>query len=249
MAQGATPLEPMTSLAHLRRGADAFAALLEAGDLAAAVPSCPGWDLRALAHHLGNVHRWARGAVREGHPRTPEVDAPAAGPALVDWYRGCADALVTTLQEVDPGAEAWAFGPRPHLASFWHRRQALEAAVHLWDARQSQGEPGTIDAELAVDGVDEAVTMMFPRQVRLERIPPLEHSLALVAPHDVRWVLAGDGTGEASSPGATAEATVRGAPDALLLLVWRRLGLDDPRLSVDGDPAAAGSVLAAGITP
>ena len=40
-----------------------------------------------------------------------------------------------------------------------------------------------------------------------------------------------------------------GPADALALLLWGRIGLDDPRLNVTGDRSAAAAVLAAGIVP
>ena len=46
-----------------------------------------------------------------------------------------------------------------------------------------------------------------------------------------------------------AEATVSGPASALYLLLWRRTGLDDPRLTITGDESAARSVLGAAIVP
>ena len=88
--------------------------------------------------------------------------------------------------------------------------------------------------------------MFFPRQVRLQRIAPLHSSLAVRADGGGRRVLAGDGTGVSDGP---ADAEVSGPAELLVLLLWGRLGLDDPRLNLTGDRAAATTVLAAGIVP
>ena len=88
--------------------------------------------------------------------------------------------------------------------------------------------------------------MFFPRQVRLGRTAPLSTSLAVRPDGHDRLVLAGDGT--AAHPGPAA-AEVAGPAEVLLLLLWGRLGLDDPRLQVSGDRGAAASVLAARIVP
>ena len=32
--------------------------LFATAELGAAVPSCPGWSVRDLVVHLGNLHRW-----------------------------------------------------------------------------------------------------------------------------------------------------------------------------------------------
>jgi uncharacterized protein (TIGR03083 family) len=264
MTTGWTPLTTEQALVFLERSMDRFAGTLSAGDPAVAVPTCPGWDLRTLGHHLGNVHRWARGAIVEGHPDTAEVDAPADPQALVAWYRECADGLLDTLRTVDVDQPCWAFGPKPRTARFWFRRQAHETAMHAVDAALAQGGPAPgLDPVLALDGIDEVAGMLFPRQVRLRRTAALTRSLAVVPPGAIpaegdggesgqpgpRWVLAGDGTGPASSPDATADVEVRGPADLLLHLLWRRLPADDPRLRVVGDRSALDAVLGVAITP
>ncbi len=233
-------------LSQLDRATDRFARVLAEGDLDAPVPPCPGWRLADLGAHLGEIHQWADHAVVAGNPDAVLSPAPSDRAGLVEWYRQSAQALLGTLQQTDPATPAWGFGPKPRTAAFWFRRQAHEATLHLWDAVASQGERLPVDGELAEDGIDEVVTVFFPRQVRLGRIPALEHSLAL-AGGDRRWVLAGDGS--ARPPQATVEATVGGPAEALLLLVWGRIGLDDPRLSLTGDRDAALAVLSAGLTP
>jgi uncharacterized protein (TIGR03083 family) len=258
-----TPLSPADALPRLEAAMATFAATLadDAADLAAAVPTCPGWDLRALAHHLGNVHRWARGAIVEGHPDTAEVEAPTDRSALVAWYTDCAGQLLETLRAVDPQQPCWALGPKPRTASFWHRRQLHETTMHAEDAALAAGRPvPVIDPVVALDGLDEVAGMFFPRQVRLARIAPLTRSLAVVptddlaGPTGLRWVLAGDGTGTDAGPGDTApgaapDVEVRGPAEALLALLWHRTGPDDARLTVGGDPVALRDVLAVALTP
>lgn len=256
MSRSWTPLAPADALPHLEHAVGAFAGTLAAGELGAAVPTCPGWDLRALACHLGNVHRWARGAIREGHPDTAGVDAPGGRQALVAWYQDCAAGLLDALRTVDPAQPCWTFGPKPRTASFWFRRQAHETTVHHQDAVLAGGGPTPVlDPVLALDGVDEVVTVFFPRQVRLARIGALTRSLALVpgdpisAADGARWVVAGDGVGPGSAPDAPADVTVAGPAQALLELLWRRCTPDDPRLQVIGDRAALDAVLGVALTP
>lgn len=83
--------------------------------------------------------------------------------------------------------------------------------------------------------------------MRLNRIPPLSAALALQAEGlNHRWVLAGDGVGPHDGP---ADAEVSGQAAVLALLVWGRVTLDDPRLRLTGDRAAAAAILSAGIVP
>ena len=116
--------------------------------------------------------------------------------------------------------------------------------MHRWDLGAALGRDLGYPAELAVDGVDEVVTMFFPRQVRLRRIPPLTP-------------VAGRRRSTTARPGccaATALArstgpptpTVTGPADALVLLLWGRLPLDDPRLTVTGSARRGRAVLSRG---
>ena len=252
-------MEPLVGLAHTRAGMDEIRAALADGDLAAAVPACPGWTLDDLVRHVGGIHRWVWGAVVEGHPDTELPAGPAGRAPLIDWYDEGAGRLLDVLVTADPDAPCWTFGPKPSSVRFWFRRQAHEHAVHAVDAAASQARTLPLDPELALDGVDEVVRMFFPRQVRLGRMPPLTRSLALrpvgagAGPdgEDGVRVLVGSGLAAevaALGPGS-ADATVSGPAEALYLLAWRRIGLDDDRLTLIGDPAAARAVLAAAIIP
>lgn len=225
-----------------RAEAEAFGRVLETGDLDAPVPACPGWTLTDLTAHLGGVHRWARGAILTG-PGPDEHPIPAGRDAIVAWFAEGAAALHQTLSEADPDAPCWAFAD-PKVVGFWMRRQAHETCVHRWDAESSQGTPGPIDGALALDGVHEVADMFFPRQVQLGRIPPLQRSLRLSPDEGDARTLAGDG-----SPVDDVDAELAGPAEALVLLLWGRAGVDDPRLRLTGSRAAAEEVLGAGITP
>lgn len=131
------------------------------------------------------------------------------------------------------------------------RRQAHETAMHAFDAASSQRAAAGLDPRLALDGIDEVVRMLFPPQVRLERMERLTGSLAL-EPLDApgaRFVLASDGAGPESAPDAPAQASIRASAQELLLLLWGRLELGAARASVEGDREAANRILSARLTP
>ena len=230
--------------AHLERDARAVIEDLRAADLDAAVPSCPGWTIRDLGRHLGAVHRWALEIVRTGRPGD-EPAGPQEREALVAWMEQGAAALLDAVRTADPEAPTWTFGPEPRRASFWSRRQAHETSMHLVDARQSVGDVHLVDAVMASDGINEVVTVFFPRQVRLGRLPPLAHGIRLTTTDGSResFVLAGDGT----HPASGIHATITGSAADLLLALWGRAGFGP--LTVDGDPALVRTVLRSGITP
>lgn len=235
--------------AHLVDRQEAFAAALAGGDLDAPVAACPGWVLRDVAWHLGTVHRWVVGAITQGRPLELEETGPVDRVALVDWYRAAAHDLADLLARTPDDTPCWHFGPTPRTARFWSRRQAHETAMHALDATLAVGGPAAYPAALALDGVDEVVTVFFPRQVSLGRTAVLTRSLA-VAPDEadgVRWVLSGDGT--APLHDGPAGATLRGPAAVLLQVLWKRLPPDVPQVSVEGDPGAVEAVLAARLTP
>lgn len=217
---------------HLERDARALGDLLRSHDLATPVPTCPGWTLADLARHVGGTHRWAADILRSGAV-VPERE-PVGDPC--DWYDAGWPGLLDAIDGADPAAECWSFGPRPRLAGFWTRRQAHETALHLWDARAALDQDCSVDEQLADDGIDEVLTVFFPREVSRGRCPSLEGAVALVH-HGGRHVV---GAGDPS-------VTLSGAPLPLLLLLWGRGGLDG--LDVRGDLAAAQSFAALPMTP
>jgi uncharacterized protein (TIGR03083 family) len=242
-------IAPEDFVAHLQGAAARFAAVLADADLRTPVPACPGWDLRALAGHLGGIHRWARRTIVEGRPTDEGGEGPADPGELRAWFETGARELAATLRSTDPATPCWTFGPSPRTAAFWARRQAHETTVHAWDAEQAVSwQPSWPDHELVLDGIDEVVSMFVPRQIRLRRLAPIPHVVELRVSEDpARWrlpTLMDDGGGTARPA-----AVVRAPPRTMLLLLWRRVGVDHPEVRIEGDVEAARAVLASPLTP
>ncbi|WGX95599.1 maleylpyruvate isomerase family mycothiol-dependent enzyme [Nocardioides sp. L-11A] len=203
-----------------------FAEVLSTGDLAAPVPTCPGWTLADLGEHTRWVHAWAAHAVTDGNP---DGDTPAAGSGrepLVAGYRAAAAHLVDVLRRTSPDAPAWAFGPESR-AGFWRRRQVHEVTVHLYDALAAVGRTDAwrLSPELGWDGVDEVVTLFYPRQVRLGRTAPLSAPVRLTATDLDRSLVL--------EPDAAGEPVALTAPAAeLLLMLWGRRPASAPAAQV-----------------
>lgn len=220
------------------RETSAFLTVLEHCELDAPVRSCPDWHVAGLAAHLGGVHRWARNAVVERAMR--EDPSPSLGDrqALVAWYALCAEQLIDALRATPAGTPCPGFGARPRTVDFWVRRQAHESAVHRWDADLASGSQPVLDPELSADGVGEVIEVLLPRQIHLGRTPPPLTSVSLERTDGPeRWTV---GQGESV-------ATVRADAGTLLLVLWRRCGLDVT--DVQGDVAAATALLSDRLTP
>ncbi len=236
------PLTPADFLTGLEADVAAITEHLLCGDLMAAVPACPGWDLGDLGSHLGVTHRWATAALSSSTP--PDEEPPPGRGELPEWFAEGGRRLVRALRDVDPDQPCWGFGPKPRTAAFWLRRQAHETSVHAWDAASALGSAARIDARLAADGVDEVATMFYPRQVRLGRREPLGTAVTLTCSDVGSTVVLGEGE---------PVAEVRAAAELLQLGLWRRLRLADliaaGAVQVIGDERAAVQVLGEPLVP
>jgi len=214
-----------------------FLATIPLVDPAARVPWCGRWRVTDLVVHLARIHHWAAGQARR-RQETPLGRGPFV---LVDLYRGCAAELLGTLEELGPDAAAWTLDGNGS-ASFWHRRQTHETLVHLWDLRTAGGLGLDVAAEVWADTVDEVVTVMQPRQVRLGRMPPLPAPVELAASDAGRTWRLGDARGPAV-------AQLRAPASVLALILWGRSSPDDPDVEVSGYGSVLRAALSEPLTP
>ncbi len=233
-------------LSALRQRQQQFLASIPLVDEATPVPWCGRWRVRNLVEHLGRIHHWAAGQARR-QQETPLGKGPFD---LIEFYSTNADELFDTLTALDPGARAWTLldqGVAPDQQSgtvaFWHRRQALETLVHLWDLRTAGGLDFDPGSDEWLDCLDEVVTVMHPRQLRLNRIAPPQVRVRFRATDaSADHVLAG-------SPAEGDEVVLAGPVRSLALLGWGRLAPTDPSVRITGDRDALAAVVAAGFTP
>jgi uncharacterized protein (TIGR03083 family) len=129
------------------------------------VPSCPDWKADDLLWHLGKVQYFWGTVVAdqvdgdEAEKRTPA--RPAGRPGLLDFYRRASDRLTGALTGADPASPAWTWS-EDQTVGFIQRRQAHEALIHRVDAELTAGRRRTpMDQELAADGVDETLRVMY----------------------------------------------------------------------------------------
>jgi uncharacterized protein (TIGR03083 family) len=221
-------------------------------DLTAAVPSCPGWTVTDLVRHVAEVYLHKVECIRrrsapEQWP--PDLSGEESLPLLDRAY---AD-LVAEFDRHSPGDAAYTWHEPDQTVGFWIRRMAQETVIHRIDAELALGEePAPIPADLAVDGVDEVLTLFlgYISQRWSEEFGP---ELKEAAGRPVRvttdggsWLVKATAAGvhvEATDamwgPGAVVAdpaATVTGPPDAVLRWLWARGGDDEVRF--DGGPEA-----------
>lgn len=222
-------------LGELRRDRERLAALPIAG-LGAGVAACPGWDVAALLVHLSRVHRWATARVAADVGAEVRFPArPEAGVDVLRWTLEGLAALIDVLSSLDLEEQCGSFaGTVPRW--WWLRRQAIETALHRWDAQQAVGlDPHPTSPEVATVGIAEwcelqamrwpTLTSDLTGTVHLHATDGEGEWLIEVRPDAFTWT-------EGHHKG---DVAVRGTRSDLLLLLWSRLGSDS--LEVFGDSA------------
>lgn len=226
----------------------AFEEAAGSGDgLAAEVPSCPGWTVLNLVHHVGAVYRSVRSHVSRGITARPESSGAAGeeelprGTDAIEWWADEYRQLMTLLDALDPHMPAWNWAPQSKQVAFWHRRMAHETAVHRWDAQTAVGQVEPIEAKLAIDGVTEVLDTRLPAGRR--RGPVDRSGVARLVATDVdqQWLVRVRGEGVALLDTDTwldhddhhARVLARGTASDLNLALFGRVPFDV--LEVAGD--------------
>jgi uncharacterized protein (TIGR03083 family) len=222
--------------ANSERLADAAAA----AGTDAAVPTCPGWSVKDLLDHCLRGDEWARTIVEHGKEGNTdrvlpgEPDPALQGDALVESFRAGARSLVDALGSVTPDTPVWTFSSTNRTASFWQRRRSQETSVHRFDAEATAGTPSPIDAALAVDGIDEFLTVFLPRLA--DNFGEVGDATVHLHCTDVEgeWLVARhDGEVTVTAEHAKGDVAARGTASDLLLFLWGRVPAD--ALEVFGD--------------
>jgi uncharacterized protein (TIGR03083 family) len=210
------------------------------------VPTCPDWTVADLIAHMGGIHRWAERMVREQTParipsRLIELGLPSSKDEYPGWLAAGGPIVVDTLRRADPDGSMWAWGADQHTR-FWSRRMLFETAVHRTDAEQAIGRAASIDANLAVDGIDELLDNLpgaayFAGNVtelrgngeslRFDATDMGDTWLIELQPDGFSW--------RHDASAAPVTVGLRGSAAELFMLLWRRLPLGSPRFEVSGD--------------
>lgn len=206
-------------------------------DLDARVPGCPDWDVRTLVGHLGGVYRWATEIVRRASTDPPEglgLEQPPDD--VVGWFEAGADELVRLLRSIPMDTPVWNHMRAEPRVAFWPRRMAHETAIHRVDAQQAQDGFDPIDAELAVDGIDEVLELWLPRGLhRTKQTLKGTIHFHCTDTHGEWLIDTTDGKANVTREHAKGDVAARGTASDLLLYLWGRVGSD--RLEVIGDQA------------
>jgi uncharacterized protein (TIGR03083 family) len=207
-------------------------------DLSARVPSCPGWDVRDVLRHTAEVYEHKIACVELGGPAPdpwpldwPPTDALA-------WFDDAHRRLLEMLWTVDPAAPSWTWWPDDQTAGFWLRRMAHETVVHRVDVELAFDALTPVEAELAVDGIEELLCLMFDGDWTGDEQPDLTGTVA-VTTLEKTWTIrmVEDRVDVGRDDGADVAARVTAEPPDLLLWLYGRA--PDDVVTLTGSPAIA----------
>ena len=135
-----------TSTHWIARESEAFAAVLDAGDLDARVPGCPDWALRDLARaprtRAAVLGRRSCASAPTSSRRVPTIEPSRS--TTPSSRRGCARRRATCSTRCAPrprDTPAWVWWRDDRTVGAIARHQVQEAAVHRWDAQSAVGAP------------------------------------------------------------------------------------------------------------
>jgi uncharacterized protein (TIGR03083 family) len=231
----------------LREQTAALAAAVEGAEPGRQVPTCPEWPLRNLVEHVGQAHRWATELIERRSTEIlplPEVPGDLDAARWSGWLIEGAEQLVDTVERAHADVTVWTpVGPGKPV--FWLRRMLHDTSVHHADGALTvgAGDAYTLAPDLAADAIDEGMELMSaPGAVSFQPalaelcgqgetllLRPMESNLEgwLITrtPSGITWERRDDG----------GDAVLRGRAVDLVLVMTRRISLDDSRVEVTGD--------------
>jgi uncharacterized protein (TIGR03083 family) len=158
---------------------------------------------------------------------------------LVEWFGAGAAELETQFRTTPPGEQVWTWSA-DQTAGFWQRMQAIEAAIHRWDAESAVGSPGPIHPELAVDAVTQTFEVMAPMRRAIMQAPRGRGERFRFVRTDGpgAWAVRFDGDDVIlGDPDDACHVTLTGTASELALFLWHRGGTVSPHVQGQADLA------------
>jgi uncharacterized protein (TIGR03083 family) len=154
---------------------------------------------------------------------------------LLAWFHAGAADLQKHFRAADPGEQVWTWSA-DHSVGFWQRMQAIEAAVHRWDAENAVSAPKPLDAALAADSIGQTFEVVAPMRRAVAKAPAGQGERFLFQRTDgpEKWAVQFDGEAMLiGTPDAQHGIQISGTASDLALFLWQRAGSD--ALVVRGD--------------
>ncbi|MEE8600455.1 maleylpyruvate isomerase family mycothiol-dependent enzyme [Euzebya tangerina] len=244
---------------HVADESARFEAVLRDAVPTTAVPTCPDWTAADLLWHLTEVQLFWGAIVRDrlDDPQAAErakPGRPSDPDELANLFSTASATLVEVLSTTPAATPMWMWNADGRHAGYIARRQAHEALIHRVDAEMTVGRPSPLDPELATDGIDEVLSIMYGPADWGTVLPSGPTGQILTTDTETSWtfrVAQFRGTDPDSgktyfepvvelldgrSAPSSIDFTVRGTAGQLDTALWNRAPLAD--LDVRGDNAA-----------
>lgn len=204
------------------------------------VPPCPGWDVSAAVAHTGEVYLHKVACTRLLASPDPWPPPEHADREPVELFDEGLEELLAIFASAGSEAPSYTWWPPDQSVGFWMRRMALETTVHRVDVELASGVPTPVDADLALDGIDELLVMMVAGDDWAEHgtSEPVDATVRITS-GGRSWTVAVDAGLVLVDRSAAGEAAVEvaGEPSDVYLWLWGRA--DASGLTIRGDEAAA----------
>lgn len=213
--------------------AEMFRKAVADADLAAEVPTRPGWTVQDLVIHVARFLETSTAYLRTGS-RNPIKPPPApTGLSPLEYLDLQVAAASEILTAVPGNRPVWTFSPSaPDLAWVWHRRIAHETVLRRYDAQTVVRQVVATDADLCIDGIDEVLTTIVAAKLDGDS-PSTVSGTAVVRSTDVpeSWLIsltAGEvPETRAAAPGEEGVAQVTGEAELVYFWLWNRMNLKE----------------------
>jgi uncharacterized protein (TIGR03083 family) len=226
-----------TFVGHLREDGRRLSAAAD-GNLSLEVPSCPGWTVRDLVSHVAQVYEHKIACTALGRAPDPWPPEWPADRDPIAWFGDAHERLLGMFRDNGPTTPSATWWPPDQTVGFWARRMAQETAVHRIDAELAIGEPAPVDAELAVDGVDEILLLMLAGDWSEDPEEAASGQHVAISTGGRTWLVTLEEKAMSVSEDRSeaADATIEGDPSDVLLWLWGRS--PDKRVTRSGDEEA-----------
>jgi uncharacterized protein (TIGR03083 family) len=202
--------------------------------LDAPIEHCPGWTMEGLLGHLVEVHRFWSTVAEQGLAQRPDLEPVSLeqGEQLIEQFLRGARHLTDVLSGADQKRMVWTWAPGQQDIAFITRHQVQEIVVHHWDGAHALGMDIEIDPMVAIDAIEEFLTVSVSSDIDPAEPPrpALNGALALACTDIAKGWTIRDG----STPGTARfrdglDADVpqlRASSSQLLLWLYSRTEID-----------------------
>lgn len=211
------------------------------------IPHCPGLTVGETARHIGSLYRMALKWMRTGD--SPESWQREPGPfqSLRDYVASGVRELVDELARHDPAEPCSTWWAADSTYGFWRRRMVHETTIHRADVQAALDIPvGVIVDDVAIDGVDEILTLWFSHRLTVQGVVGTRDSTVAVRTGGKAWIarVTTGGIGAWRLPAADIDraesgridAEITGPPPHVYRWLWGRL--PDTAVQKEGDSEA-----------